>query len=192
MIRNSVYCSASVCIVFSIRNQKSVGNVCNSYFNSIILLIMLIYALNFVCCSFMAMSVLTLVIDFFLPLHYCLVWRKVYFLLLHRAFWNLYSSLTNKCTVNLARFKIYIKIHTEYRSYMFRSTTIIRELVLNLAKVIFVLKHSVKLHRYMLFGDVTACLRAERVLCSGQNVTSRIEHSTQHTLRSVTCCHITK
>jgi hypothetical protein len=30
---------------------------------------------------------------------------------------------------------------------MFRSTTIIRELVLNLAKVIFVLKHSVKLRQ---------------------------------------------
>ena len=40
---------------------------------------------------------------------------------------------------------------------MFRSTTIIRELVLNLAKVIFRLKHLVKLRRYMLFGDVAAC-----------------------------------
>ena len=40
---------------------------------------------------------------------------------------------------------------------MFRSTTIIRELVLNLAKVIFMLKHSVELGRYMLFGDVAAC-----------------------------------
>ena len=40
---------------------------------------------------------------------------------------------------------------------MFRSTTIIRELVLNLANVIFMLKHSVKLRRYMLFGDVAAC-----------------------------------
>jgi hypothetical protein len=42
---------------------------------------------------------------------------------------------------------------------MFRSTTTIRELVLNLAKVIlvFMLKHSVKLSRYMLFGDVAAC-----------------------------------
>ena len=40
---------------------------------------------------------------------------------------------------------------------MFRSTTIIRELVLKLAKVIFMLKHSVKLRRYMLLGDVAAC-----------------------------------
>jgi len=39
---------------------------------------------------------------------------------------------------------------------MFRSTTIMRKLVLNLAKVILMLKHSVKLRRHMLFGDV-AC-----------------------------------
>jgi hypothetical protein len=36
---------------------------------------------------------------------------------------------------------------------MFRSATIFRELVLNLAKVIFILKHSVKLRRYMLFSS---------------------------------------
>ena len=51
---------------------------------------------------------------------------------------------------------------------MFRSTTIIRELVLNLAKVIFMLKHSVKLRRYMLFGDVAACHGAAHVLCVAQ------------------------
>ena len=34
---------------------------------------------------------------------------------------------------------------------MFRSSTIIRELVLNLAKVIFMLKHSVKLRRFILY-----------------------------------------
>ena len=66
---------------------------------------------------------------------------------------------------------------------MFRSTTIIRELVLNLAKVIFMLKHSVYLRRYMLFGDVAACQRAACVLCA--------QHKT-HTHRSVTCCRITK
>jgi hypothetical protein len=48
---------------------------------------------------------------------------------------------------------------------MFRSTNIIRELVLNLAKFIFMLKHSVKLRRYMLFGDVAACHRAACMLC---------------------------
>ena len=42
---------------------------------------------------------------------------------------------------------------------MFQSMTIIRELALNLAKVIFMLKHSVKLRHYMLFGDVAACHR---------------------------------
>ena len=50
---------------------------------------------------------------------------------------------------------------------MFRSTTIIRELVLNLAKVM--LQNSVKLRRYMLFGDVAACHRAACVLCTPQH-----------------------
>ena len=45
---------------------------------------------------------------------------------------------------------------------MFTSSTILRELVQSLAKVIFQLKHSVKLRRYMLFGDVAAC---HRVAC---------------------------
>ena len=40
---------------------------------------------------------------------------------------------------------------------MFRSSNIIRELALNLAKVIFTLKHTVKLHRYLLCGCVAAC-----------------------------------
>jgi hypothetical protein len=66
-------------------------------------------------------------------------------------------SPKNALFIKLGRFKIYTKIHTKYRPYMFRYTTIIRELVLNLAKVIFILKYSVKLRRYMLFGDVAAC-----------------------------------
>jgi len=37
---------------------------------------------------------------------------------------------------------------------MFRSSTIIRELTLNLAKVIFMLQHLVKLRRYLLCGCV--------------------------------------
>ena len=40
---------------------------------------------------------------------------------------------------------------------MFWSLTIIREPALNLAKVIFMLKHSVKLRRYLLRGCVPAC-----------------------------------
>jgi hypothetical protein len=49
---------------------------------------------------------------------------------------------------------------------MFRSTTIIRELVLNLAKVVFMLKHQVKLRHCVLFGDVAACHRVACVLCA--------------------------
>jgi hypothetical protein len=45
----------------------------------------------------------------------------------------------------------------KYRSYMFQSSTIIGELALNLAKVIFMLKHSVKLCSYLLCGCVAAC-----------------------------------
>jgi hypothetical protein len=59
---------------------------------------------------------------------------------------------------------------------MFRSTTIIIELVLNLAKVIFMLKHSVKLRRYMLFGDVAACNRAACVLCAVHSAQNTIEY----------------
>jgi hypothetical protein len=40
---------------------------------------------------------------------------------------------------------------------MFRSSIIIREPALNLAKVIFMLKYSVKLRRYLLGGCVAAC-----------------------------------
>jgi len=40
---------------------------------------------------------------------------------------------------------------------MFWSSTIFREFVQSLAKVIFLLKHSVKLCRCILCGDVAAC-----------------------------------
>jgi hypothetical protein len=40
---------------------------------------------------------------------------------------------------------------------MFRSSTILRELVQSLAKVTILLKHSVKLRRCILCGDVAAC-----------------------------------
>jgi hypothetical protein len=52
---------------------------------------------------------------------------------------------------------------------MFRSSTIIRELVLSLSKVI--LKHSVKLCPYRLCGSVAACLGVACVLCAVQNGT---------------------
>ena len=59
---------------------------------------------------------------------------------------------------------------------MFRSTTISRELVLNLAKVIFMLKHSVKLRRYILCGDVAVCLGTACVLCDNTHT-----HTHTHT-----------
>ena len=55
---------------------------------------------------------------------------------------------------------------------MFWSSTIIRELALNLAKVIFMLKHLVELRRYLLCGCVAACHGVACVLQS---------HSAQHT-----------
>ena len=76
-------------------------------------------------------------------------------------------SPTNALFITLEKFKIYIKININIvpTSFGLRSS-IITELVLNLAKVIFMLKHSVKLSRYMLFGDVAACHRAACVFCA--------------------------
>ena len=47
---------------------------------------------------------------------------------------------------------------------MFRFSAILRELVQSLAKVIFLLKHSVKLRRCILCGDVAACREMVYVL----------------------------
>jgi len=52
---------------------------------------------------------------------------------------------------------------------MFRSSTIISKLALNLDKVIFMLKHSVKLRRYLLCGCVTACHGMARVFHTVQS-----------------------
>jgi hypothetical protein len=52
---------------------------------------------------------------------------------------------------------------------MFRSSTIIRELALNLAKVMFMLKNSVKLCRYLLCRCVVACQGMACVLYAVQN-----------------------
>ena len=65
---------------------------------------------------------------------------------------------------------------------MFRSATIIRELALNLAKVIFMLKHSVKLLRYLLCGYVAACHGMACVLYT--------VHSAQHTTACVFLCKL--
>ena len=47
---------------------------------------------------------------------------------------------------------------------MFRSSTILRELVQSLAKVTLLLKHSVKLRRCIFCGDVAACREMACVL----------------------------
>ena len=52
---------------------------------------------------------------------------------------------------------------------MLRSSTIIRELALNPAKVIFILKHSVELRRYLLCGCVAACHGMACVLHAAQH-----------------------
>jgi hypothetical protein len=54
---------------------------------------------------------------------------------------------------------------------MFRSSTIIRELALYLAKITFILKHSVKLRRYLLCGCVAACHGMACVLHAAQHTT---------------------
>ena len=48
---------------------------------------------------------------------------------------------------------------------MFRSSTILRELVQSLAKVKLLLKHSVILHGCVLCGDVAACREMVCVCC---------------------------
>jgi len=53
--------------------------------------------------------------------------------------------------------KIYIKIHINIASICFGLRQSSGEPALNLAKVIFMLKHSVKLCRYLLCGCVAAC-----------------------------------
>jgi hypothetical protein len=58
---------------------------------------------------------------------------------------------------------------------MFRSTTIIRELVQSLAKVM--LEHSVRLCPYRLCGGVAACLGVASVLCAVRNETELGETS---------------
>ena len=54
---------------------------------------------------------------------------------------------------------------------MFRSSTILRELVQSLAKVTLLLKHSVKLRCCILCGDVAACREMARVLFAVQTDT---------------------
>ena len=57
---------------------------------------------------------------------------------------------------------------------MFRSSTIIRELAMNLAKVVFtrMLKHSVELRRYLLCCCVAVCHGMACVLHAAQKATA--------------------
>ena len=66
---------------------------------------------------------------------------------------------------------------------MFRSSTIIRELALNLAKVIFMLKHSVELSLYLLCGCVMARHGMTCVLQAVQNATK--SHYAQHATHAI-------
>ena len=59
---------------------------------------------------------------------------------------------------------------------MFRSSTIIRELALNPAKVTFTLKHLVKLRRYLLRGCVAACHGMACVFHAQHDVASGRQH----------------
>jgi len=63
---------------------------------------------------------------------------------------------------------------------MFWSSTNFRDLALNLAKVIFILKHSVKLHRYLLCGCVAACHGMVHVLYAVQNATVCVSYASQY------------
>jgi len=78
---------------------------------------------------------------------------------LHSDVWRVHSP-TNTL---LLTYKTHYNTH-KYRSYMFRSSTIIREFALNLPEVIFTLKHSVKLRLYLLCGCVAAYHRMACVL----------------------------
>ena len=71
---------------------------------------------------------------------------------------------------------------------MFRSSTIIRELALNLSKVIFTLKHSVKLRRYLLSGCVAACHGMACVLYAVQNATE--SHSAYVLFRCIALLYV--
>ena len=78
---------------------------------------------------------------------------------------SIYCSLTNKCTPYLTWKSLNLHENTHnYPSYKFRSSIILRELVQNLAKVALLLKHSVKLRRCILCGNVAACREMACVL----------------------------
>ena len=71
---------------------------------------------------------------------------------------SIYFSLTNNSTFYSTWKSLNLPENTHnYRFYMFRSSTVLSELVQSLAKVTLLLKHSRKLRRFILCGDVAAC-----------------------------------
>jgi hypothetical protein len=97
---------------------------------------------------------------------------------------SIYLSLTYICTFYQTWKILNLLENTHnYRSYIFRSSTILRELVQSLAKVTLLLKHSVKLRRCILCGDVAACLEMACVLSAQQTAHTTFTltgHSNQH------------
>ena len=85
---------------------------------------------------------------FFLEFYCCTMHYWIYILFTHQQMHFL---------LNLEEFKFTWIYTYNYRSYMFRSSTILRELVQSLANVTLLLKHSVKLRCCILCGDVAAC-----------------------------------
>ena len=76
---------------------------------------------------------------------------------------------------------------------MFRASTIIMELALNLAKVIFILKYSVKLRRYLLCRCVAECHVLCFFLCCAECDSLSAQHTTHtplHEYESHSAQHI--
>ena len=97
-------------------------------------------------------------------------------------------SPTNALLLRLEKF--YLQENTRnYRSYMFRSSTILRKLVQSPAKIIFLLKYSVKLYRCILCGDVAACRETACVLFVVQLLVSeQYIESIMHGATIQVCC----
>ena len=63
---------------------------------------------------------------------------------------------------------------------MFRSSTMVRELSLNLANVIFMLKHSAELPRYLLCGCVAGCHGMACVFCAQHKTHTQFHEMPPH------------
>ena len=98
---------------------------------------------------------------------------------------SIYCSLNSKYTYYYTSKSLNLHENTHNdRSYMFRSSIILREIVQSLPKVTLLLKHSVKLRRFIfveMWQHVVKWL-VYFLLC-------RL-HNKQHTRHFTTCCHI--